>query len=135
MELRDVLYIIDGSVEVTKLEETTPAGGPIYEAVLYDNTHDPCQVDGLKPEPGSDWRNGQARAKAVGTPRAALATLTRLIAGRSLGHDWPVMWKSCTEWLRVPPTLALGDIEGSVPKAPRPEPESEADTETAVAPV
>ena len=121
MDLRDVVYIIEGSLEVSRLLVDGPDGEPIYEAVLYDNTHDPCQLQNKQPEPESNWRYGQARAQGWYTERAALEELVRLMAGDVLGHDWPVMWKSCTEWTRIPPTLVVGDPAVNVPQ-PQPSP-------------
>lgn len=127
MDLTDIVYIIDGSLEVTEHSDAS-GDGLDYVATLFDNIHDPCMVqgEGLRPEPGSTWR--YAKAFASGPSQAdALEALVRRIAGNSLGHDWPVMWKSTTEWLRIPPTLVVGDVSAILNvRRPFKEPEVEA---------
>lgn len=110
MDLTDVIYIIDGSLEVVEHPDAS-GDGLDYVATLYDNIHDPCMVqgEGLRPEPGSTWRYAKAIASGP-SQEQALEALVKRIAGNSLGHDWPVMWKSVTEWMRIPPTLVVGDV-------------------------
>jgi hypothetical protein len=126
MDLDDILYVTSGSLEVTRLPNG-PAGEPVYEAALYDTIHDPCMLKGkgLKPEPGSEWMYAQARAKGL-SPDAALDALTTLVAGAWLGHDWPVMWTSSTEWVRIPPNLTKGNPPINV-RRPYPLPEESDD--------
>lgn len=110
MDLADVVYIIDGSLELEELPEPTPDGHR-FRATLFDTIHDPCMLQGrgLRPEPGSQW--SYATASATGPLRTdALRNLVERIAGNSLGHDWPCMWKSVTDWVRIPPTLTVGKI-------------------------
>ena len=127
MDLSDVLYVIDGSLEVEELRQPT-AEGHRFRATLYDNIHDPCmlQGEGLRPEPGSEWKYATATATGL-LRRDSLEALARRIAGNTLGHDFPVMCKSVTEWMRIPPTLTAGNPPVNVQR-PFSQPEPAAET-------
>lgn len=116
MDLADVVYIIDGSLELAELPEPTPEGHR-FIATLFDNIHDPCMLQGrgLRREPGSGYE--YATASATGELRTVtLRNLAARIAGTNLGHDFPIQWKSVTEWIRIPPTLIVGDVNSILNK-------------------
>ena len=125
MDLSDVLYVIDGSLEVARLPDG-PGGEPVYEAVLYDNIHDPCRILELQPEPDSEWRYGLAKALGSDEP-TSLGALIALIAGRHISYSFPIMWKSYDVTMRVPPSLVAGSPPINVrrPFAPPPQPEEQ----------
>lgn len=111
MDLSDVLYIIEGSLEVGMLDVTGPKKELCYEAVLYDTVHDPCVVQFVG-KPRVD-----ARARGWHTEKAALDELVLMLAGGVIGHCIPVLFETSLEWTRIPPTLVAGTPRYSLPAA------------------
>lgn len=105
MDLGDVLYCLGGGQNEPKLTVEPTNNGDEHEAVLYDVIHDACTV--RYPE-GDARQHGEAAAKGNGV-RGALDALVAVLAGSFLSYDVPVMWKSTTERLRIPPTLVSGN--------------------------
>ena len=87
INLEEVAYIIGGILK------TECKAGNQFQVELVDPTGDICFVNG---------REVRGHGK---TEEEAKKNLAEMMRGKELAYDIPIMWKTATESLRIPPTL------------------------------
>lgn len=88
INLEEVAYIIGGILKTECKDKDQ------FQAKLLDQTGDTCSI------------NGKETCGSGKTEREAKDNLAELMRGNVLDYDVPIMWKSATMSLRIPPTLA-----------------------------
>lgn len=92
MTLVEVAYIINGSVDVQKLNG-------VFHATLNDTTHDPCVAE-IKGSGENESTIGVGK-----TEDEAKENLAAMMRGKTIIYYIPIMYKVSAERLRIPETL------------------------------